>query len=174
MDELCDMELCASHGLLSEEQFRQLWDSGVRMYHENIETSRRYFPSICTTHTYDDKIRCIKTAQKIGFRICSGGIIGMGETWEDRIDMAVSLSELKVDSVPINVLTPIPGTPFAGLSPLSEEDILRTIALFRFLNPTADVRLAAGPLAYAGKRQGGLPFRSQRHHYRKPPDHLRQ
>lgn len=144
MDELCDIDLCASHGLLSEEQFRQLWDSGVRMYHENIETSRRYFPSICTTHTYDDKIRCIKIAQKVGFRICSGGIIGMGETWEDRIDMAVSLSELKVDSIPINALTPISGTPLAGLSPLSEEDILRTIALFRFLNPTADVRLAAG------------------------------
>ena len=144
MDESCDIELCASHGLLTEEQFQQLWDSGVRMYHANIETSRRYFPSICTTHTYDDKIRCIKTAQKIGFRVCSGGIIGMGETWEDRIDMAVSLSELGVSSIPINVLMPIPGTPFGDLEQLSEADVLRTIAIFRYINPEIYIRLAAG------------------------------
>lgn len=144
MEQECNIELCASHGLLTKEQFQRLWDSGVRMYHENIETSKRYFPSICTTHTYEDKIECIKTAQEIGFRICSGGIIGMGETWEDRIDMAVSLAELAVDSIPINVLMAIPGTPFAALPPLSEAEVLRTIAMFRFINPTADVRLAGG------------------------------
>lgn len=144
MNDECDIELCASHGLLTKEQFRMLWDSGVRMYHENLETSRRYFPFICTTHTYDDKVNCIRVAQAIGFRICSGGIIGMGETWQDRIDMALSLAELKVDSIPINALMPIPGTPFAELPPLTEEEILRTIAIFRFINPEADVRLAAG------------------------------
>ncbi len=144
MNNECDIELCASHGLLTEEQFKELWDSGVRMYHENIETSKRNFPNICTTHTYDDKIRTIKIAQKIGFKVCSGGIIGMGETWEDRLDMAVSLSELNIDSIPINALMPIKGTPFESLERISEDDILRTIAMFRYINPTADVRLAAG------------------------------
>ena len=144
MNESCNIELCASHGLLTKEQFQKLWDSGVRMYHENIETSKRYFPYVCTTHTYDDKIRCIQMAQEIGFKICSGGIIGMGETWEDRIDMALSLAELKVDSIPINALMPISGTPFAEQSLLTEDEILRTIAIFRFINPEADIRLAAG------------------------------
>lgn len=144
MNEECDIGLCASHGLLSEEQFQRLWDSGVRMYHSNIETSRRNFPNICTTHTYDDKITCIKRAQKVGFRICSGGIIGMGENWEDRLDMAVSLSELKVDSIPINALMPIKGTPLEEEKQLSAQDILRTVAMFRYINPTAEIRLAAG------------------------------
>lgn len=144
MNDECDIGLCASHGLLSEEQFQRLWDSGVRMYHSNIETSRRNFPNICTTHTYDDKIACIKRAQKIGFRICSGGIIGMGESWEDRLDMAVSLSELKVDSIPINALMPIKGTPLEEEKQLSAQDILRTVAMFRYINPTAEIRLAAG------------------------------
>lgn len=144
MNDECDIGLCASHGLLSEEQFQRLWDSGVRMYHSNIETSRRNFPNICTTHTYDDKIACIKRAQKVGFRICSGGIIGMGENWEDRLDMAVSLSELKVDSIPINALMPIKGTPLEEEKQLSAQDILRTVAMFRYINPTAEIRLAAG------------------------------
>lgn len=144
MNEECDIGLCASHGLLSEEQFQRLWDSGVRMYHSNIETSRRNFPNICTAHTYDDKIACIRRAQKVGFRICSGGIIGMGESWEDRLDMAVSLSELKVDSIPINSLMPIKGTPLEEEKQLSAQDILRTVAMFRYINPTAEIRLAAG------------------------------
>lgn len=136
--------LCASHGLLTDEQFQRLCESGVRMYHSNIETSRRNFPNICTTHTYDDKIACIKRAQKHGFRVCSGGIIGMGETWEDRLDMAVSLSELGVDSIPINALMPIKGTPLEGEKQLTGEDILRTVAMFRYINPEIEVRLAAG------------------------------
>lgn len=138
------MQLCASHGLLTQEQFVALRKAGVNRYHANIETSRRNFPNVCTTHTFEDKIACIKAAQKAGMKICSGGIIGMGETWEDRIDMALTLAELKVDSIPLNSLIPIPGTPFGELTPLTEEEILRTIAIFRFINPTADVRLAAG------------------------------
>ena len=153
MNEECHISLCASHGLLSEAQFQELYNSGVRMYHANIETSRRNFPNICTTHTYDDKITCIKRAQKAGFRVCSGGIIGMGETWEDRLDMAVSLSELKVDSIPINALMPIPGTPLEQKKQLSAEDILRTVAMFRFLNPEIEIRLAAGRnlMSHSGK-----------------------
>ncbi len=142
--EECRMELCASMGLLSKEQLERLADSGVVRYHENIETSRRNFPNICTTHTYEDKIRTIKAAQDAGLSVCSGGIIGMGETWEDRIDMAVSLSELGILSIPINSLIPLPGTPFEDLPQLTEDEILRTVAIFRFINPTAHVRLAAG------------------------------
>lgn len=138
------IDLCASHGLLTEEQFRILKANGVSMYHENIETSRRYFPMICTTHTFDEKIECIKAAQRAGLQVCSGGIIGMGENWDDRLDMAFTLAELEIDSIPINALIPIKGTPLEELESLSEEDILRSIVLFRFINPTADVRLAAG------------------------------
>ena len=144
MDRECEIELCASHGLLTEEQFRRLYDSGVRTYHANIETSRRNFPNICTSHTFDDKIACIKRAQKCGFKVCSGGIIGMGETWEDRLDMAFTLAELNIASIPINALTPIDGTPLEKNEPLSENEILRTVAIFRYINPTAYIRLAAG------------------------------
>jgi biotin synthase len=146
MKEDCNIDLCASHGLLSEEDYIALKEAGVTRYHENIETSKRNFPNICTTHTYEDKINGIHLAKKVGLEVCSGGIIGMGETWEDRIDMAVSLSELEVNSIPINALMPIKGTPFEHETKVSEEDILRTIAIFRFINPEADVRLAAGRL----------------------------
>ncbi len=138
------MELCASHGLLTQEQFNRLHSAGVRRYHANIETSRRNFPNICTTHTYEDKLECIRRAQKAGFEVCSGGIIGMGENWEDRIDMAVSLSELGVKSIPINALMPIKGTPLENTRRITAEDILRTVAIFRYIVPEADIRLAAG------------------------------
>ena len=140
----CKLDLCASLGFLTKEQFHRLHGAGVTSYHDNIETSRRNFPNICTTHTYDEKIATIKMAQEEGFCVCSGGIIGMGETWEDRLDMAVSLAELGIMSIPINTLMPIPGTPLENLKQLSEEDILRTIAFFRYINPEANVRLAAG------------------------------
>lgn len=140
----CNVRLCASHGLLDRDAFKRLRKAGVDMYHENIETSRRNFPNICTTHTYDDKIREIKMAKEEGFKVCSGGIIGMGETWQDRLDMAVSLSELEINSIPINALIPVYGTPFANIKPLNEDDIIRTVAMFRFINPTAYIRMAAG------------------------------
>lgn len=140
----CGIKLCASLGLLTDEQFRELYDSGVRRYHCNIETSRRNFPNICTTHSFEDKLACIKRAKNCGFQVCSGGIIGMGETWQDRLDMALTLAELQVDSVPINALMPIKGTPLAENPQLTEADILRTIAMFRYVCPTAHIRLAAG------------------------------
>lgn len=144
MNSSFDIELCGSHGLLTDEQFRRLKEAGVKRYHCNIETSRRNFPNICTTHSFDEKTACIKRAQAAGLQVCSGGIIGMGETWEDRVDMALTLAELGVDSVPINSLIPIKGTPLEELTPISEEDILRTVAIFRYILPTADIRLAAG------------------------------
>jgi biotin synthase len=136
--------LCASHGILTQEQLHRLYAAGVTSYHHNIETSRRFFPHICTTHTFDDRIRTIKAAQKEGFCVCSGGIIGMGETWQDRIDMAFTLQELGIESIPINALMAIPGTKLENRPPLPAEDILRTIAIFRFINPEANIRLAAG------------------------------
>lgn len=144
MNEECSINLCASHGFLTEDEFKRLKEAGVTMYHENIETSKNNFHNICTTHSYEDKINEIKLAQKVGLKVCSGGIIGMGETWEDRIDMAISLSELGVVSIPINVLMPIKGTPFGNLERICHEDILRTIGIFRYLNPTAYIRMAAG------------------------------
>ncbi len=140
----CKIKLCASHGFLTKEQLVCLKEAGVSMYHANIETSKRNFPNICTTHTYEDKIKVIKLAQEAGLKVCSGGIIGMGETWEDRIDMALSLFELGIESIPINALMPIKGTVYENSKPLSEDEILRTIAIFRYLNPTAYIRMAAG------------------------------
>lgn len=138
------IELCASNGLLEKEQFVELKKAGVSRYHENIETSRRNFPNICTTHTLDEKIQCLEYAKEAGLQVCSGGIIGMGETWEDRVEMALLLREIGVDSIPINILRPIEGTPFGEMEPLTEEEIKRTFVLFRFLNPEAELRIAAG------------------------------
>jgi len=154
----CDIDLCASHGLLTEEDYIALKEAGVKRYHENIETSKRNFANICTTHTYEDKINCIQLAKKAGLEVCSGGIIGMGETWEDRLDMAISLSELGIHSIPINALMPIKGTPFEAFPRISEEDILRTVAIFRFINPEADIRLAAGRAVMI--KSGEKAFRS--------------
>ena len=144
MHQECSIDLCASMGFLNEEQLHRLHEAGVTSYHHNIETSRRNFPNVCTTHTYDQKIETLKKVKAEGMCACSGGIIGMGETWEDRLDMAVSLAELGIDSIPINALMPIKGTPFEDLPQLSEDEILRTIAFFRYINPEANIRLAAG------------------------------
>ena len=138
------IDLCASHGILDAEQLKRLRATGVTSYHHNLETSRRFFPHICTSHTYDDRIKTIKLAQAAGFCVCSGGIIGMGETWQDRIDLAFELAGLGIESIPVNVLMAIKGTALENLKPLPVEDILRTIAIFRYINPTANIRLAAG------------------------------
>ena len=140
----CKIDLCASMGFLNAEQLHRLHEAGVTSYHHNIETSKRNFPNICTTHTYEQKLETLKLVKKEGMCACSGGIIGMGETWEDRLDMAVSLAELGIDSIPINALMPIEGTPLENQPQLTEDEILRTIAFFRYINPEANIRLAAG------------------------------
>lgn len=142
--EQSDIQLCASHGLINYGQFLRLIEAGITRIHNNLETSRRFFPQVCTTHTYDDKIATIRAAQKAGLEICSGGIIGMGEEMSDRLDMAFELRDLGVESIPVNVLMAIPGTPMQDQPLLPEPEILRTIALFRFINPTANIRLAGG------------------------------
>ncbi len=135
---------CASHGLLTYEQFKKLKDAGVTRIHNNLETSRRNFPNVCTTHTYDDKINAIKAARRAGLNVCSGGIMGLGETMEDRIDMALDLRELGVRSIPVNILNPIPGTPYEHLSLLTNDEVCRIVAIFRFLVPNASIRMAGG------------------------------
>jgi len=138
------IELCASHGILNAKQLQRLKAAGVKRYHHNLETSRRFFPEICTSHTYDERINTIKLAQAAGLEVCSGGIIGMGETWQDRIDLALEVAALGIKSIPVNILTPIKGTALENLPRRGAEEILRTIAIFRYINPTADVRFAAG------------------------------
>ena len=147
----CDISLCASHGLLSIEQLLKLKNAGVRRYHNNLETSRRNFPNICTTHTYDDKINTIKAAQKAGLEVCSGGIIGLGETMEDRIDMALDIRGLDIKSVPVNILSPIPETPYGKLPVLTADEVRKTVAIFRFILPDAAIRLAGGRNLIADK-----------------------
>ena len=144
MSRECDIELCASFGFVTKEQLIRLKEAGVTSYHHNIETSRRNFPNICTTHSFDMKLQTLKWVKEVGLYACSGGIIGMGETWEDRVDMALTLSEIGVDSIPINALMPIPGTPLEHLERITEPQIRRTIAMFRYINPESDIRLAAG------------------------------
>lgn len=140
----CTISLCASHGILDKNALLKLKNAGVKRYHHNIETSKRYYKEICTTHTYEDRINTIKAAQEIGLEVCSGGIIGMGESNEDRVDMAIELRELGIASIPINILMPIKGTPLENAEKLSEEEMLRTISIFRFVNPKANIRLAGG------------------------------
>lgn len=144
LKEKCNIGLCASHGLISYENLVKIRKSGVRRYHNNLETSRNFFPSICTTHTYDEKIETILNAKKAGLSVCSGGIFGLGESMEDRIDMAFTLKELDVDSVPINILNPIKGTPLENNPPLSYDEIKKSIAIYRFILPTKEIRLAGG------------------------------
>ncbi len=153
MKEELHIDLCASLGFLTKEQFVRLKEAGVSAIHDNIETSRRYFPQICSTHTFEGKLETIRAAKEAGLEVCSGGIIGMGETWEDRIDMAFTLSELGVSSIPINVLMPIKGTPLQDRPILKDTDALRTIAIFKFINPTADIRLAGGRMTMENNGQ---------------------
>lgn len=138
------IQVCVSFGLLGEEQFRKLREAGASRVHCNLESSARYFPEVCTTHTYEEKIETLKAARRAGLSICSGGILGLGETMEDRIDMVLTARDLGVRSIPMNLLNPIPGTPYENNQPLTNEEACRCAAIFRFLIPDASIRLAGG------------------------------
>lgn len=139
------LHCCASLGLLSEEQIMRIKEAGVERYNHNINTSENYHSHICTTHKFEDRVRTVKTIQKHGIEACCGVIIGMGETREDRVDMALSLRELNPKTVPINFLNPIKGTPLEGYEDkIDEEEILKTICIFRIALPHALLRYAGG------------------------------
>lgn len=139
-----NLSVCVSFGLLEEKQFQKLKKAGALRVHNNLETSQNFFPKVCTTHTFEDKTAAIRAAQRAGLSVCSGGIMGLGETPEDRIDMAFALRELEIKSVPINLLNPIMGTPFEKNKKLTEEDMRRIVAVYRFILPDAFIRLAGG------------------------------
>ncbi len=149
-----DIEVCVSFGLLDEAAFRKVKAAGASRVHCNLESSRSYFPTVCTTHTYDEKIETLQAARRAGLSICSGGIMGLGESMEDRIDMALTLRELGVKSIPINFLNPIPGTPFADNAPLSDEEKRRIVAIYRFVLPNTSIRLAGGRGLIVDKGEG--------------------
>lgn len=139
-----NVKVCVSFGLLNAKQFEKIKQAGVERVHNNLETSRNNFPNVCTTHTFDDKIKAIKSAQSVGLNVCSGGIMGLGETMEDRIDLALSVRELGIKSIPINLLNPIPNTPYESNPILTNNEMCRIVAIFRFINPKSFIRLAGG------------------------------
>ena len=153
LDRICEMvrsaeqenpSWCCSLGCLSKEQLAKLKAAGFTRYHHNLETAESFFPEVCTTHTYADRVRTIRDAKAAGLDVCAGGIFGIGESKTQRVELALALAEEQVDSIPLNFLVPIDGTPLAGTEPMTPLDILLTIAMFRLTNPTSEVRIAGG------------------------------
>lgn len=151
---------CASIGILNDEQAKRLADAGLVRFHHNINTCKSYHPEICTTHTYEDRINTIKLVKKYGMELCCGVILGMGESVEQRVEMALELAEINPESIPVNILTPIPNTPFAGYwDKIDEENVLRTLAIFKIVCPNASIRIAGGKKARLSKETIEKAFR---------------
>ena len=145
---------CASIGILNEDQAKQLAEAGLKRFHHNINTCRSYYPEVCTTHTYEDRINTCKLVKKYGMELCCGVILGMGESIEQRIEMAMELAEIEPDSIQINILMPIPETPFENYhNKIDEENILRTIAVFKIANPKAVIRFCGGRMKLSQENQ---------------------
>lgn len=144
---------CASLGKLDAATAWALTEAGLTRYHHNLECSERFFPGVCTTHKWRDRLRTVAAAKEAGLEVCSGGIFGLGETWGDRIDLALALRDLDVDSVPLNFLMPIDGTPYESQPPISAEDALRIVAIFRLMLPEAGIRIGGGRESAFGEMQ---------------------
>jgi biotin synthase len=144
MSATVDMERCASLGILTRETLQNLKDSGLESYHHNLETSRSFFPEICTTHSYEEDVEVVRTAKDLGLYVCSGGVFGLGETWADRVELASTLKDLKVDSVPVNFLNPRPGTPLEKADNLTPIECLKIIALLRLMMPDIEIIVCGG------------------------------
>ena len=142
--EKVSISICASLGKLKKSELSLLKEAGLSRYHHNIETSRRFYPEVVSSGSFDERINTIKFAKEVGLEVCSGVIIGMGEDWDDRFDIALTLKELDVESVPINLLVPIKGTPFEKIEPLSCADAIRTICIFRIILKDKIIKIAAG------------------------------
>lgn len=150
----CGMGLCASLGLLNREKATRLKEAGFYRYHHNLETARSFFSQICTTHDYDEDIETLRVAKEAGLSTCSLGIFGMGESWEQRIELLLLVRELEIESLPMNFLSPVRGTPLQDRQPLSHAEALRTVAMARLLNPARDIIICGGRLSTLGEEQG--------------------
>jgi biotin synthase len=148
-----DIKLCASLGIIDTNSLKILKQAGLSRYHHNIETSQRFYPEIVSSHPFEDRARTINNAKKAGLEICAGGILNLGENWDDRLSMIDTLSGLDVDSIPLNILVPIPGTPLETAKPIEIKDILRTIAMFRISFPEKLIIIAGGREASLGDFQ---------------------
>lgn len=148
------LKSCASIGILNEEQAKKLSEIGLKRFHHNINTSKSYYPSVCTTHSFDDRLNTCKLVKKYGMELCCGVILGMGESVEQRIEMALELAEIQPDSIPINILMPIPETPFENYhDKIDEENVLRTLAIFKIANPNSILRFCGGRMRLSEENQ---------------------
>lgn len=145
---------CASIGILNDEQAKALAQAGLCRFHHNINTAKSYYPEICTTHSFEDRVNTCRLVKKYGMELCCGVILGMGETVEQRVEMALELAEIKPDSIPVNILMPISGTPFQDYSEkIDEENILKSIAVLKIANPTSVIRLCGGRMRLSDENQ---------------------
>lgn len=145
---------CASIGILNEEQAKKLAQSGLKRFHHNINTAKSYYPEVCTTHTWQDRLDTCKLVKKYGMELCCGVILGMGESVEQRVEMALELAEIQPNSIPINILMPIPETPFENyLDKIDEENVLRTLAIFKIANPNSILRFCGGRMRLSEENQ---------------------
>ncbi len=154
LNKIDGIKSCASIGILNEEQAKALADAGLKRFHHNINTSESYYPEVCTTHSWQDRLNTCRLVKKYGMELCCGVILGMGETVEQRVEMAMELAEIHPDSIPINILMPIPQTPFENYhDKIDEENILRTIAVFKIANPDSVVRFCGGRMRLSAENQ---------------------
>lgn len=136
--------LCASVGMITQQTAHQLKEAGLTRYHHNLETAPSFFPHICTTHRFEDDLNTLQSAKEAGLEVCSGGILGLGESPQQRLELAFTLRAMEVDSAALNFLKPIPGTPLEGIRPLTPLELLKSVALFRFILPDKDIRICGG------------------------------